>query len=158
MFSGCSALETLDFTSFDTRSMEEMQKIFYNCSALKQLDLRNFNTEKAFAMFGMFKGCGKLTGIIYEKTWKYWYSEDMFEGGTRLKGAVAYDAGKTDITMANPETRYFAKKPNAIRQVRLNGRNAQGIYTLQGKRVNTEFKHLPAGVYIVNGKKIIAVQ
>ena len=133
-----------------------MQKIFYNCSALKQLDLRNFNTEKAFAMSGMFKGCGKLTGIISEKTWECLHSEDMFKGCTQLKGTVAYDPKKTDVTMANPETGYFVKNiPTAVGQVQLNGRNTQGIYTLQGKRVNTDFKHLPAGVYIVNGKKMV---
>ena len=29
------------------------------------------------------------------------------------------------------------------------------IYTLQGVRLNTKFENLPAGVYIVNGKKVL---
>ncbi|WP_232527410.1 ribosomal protein bL12 [Prevotella intermedia] len=32
---------------------------------------------------------------------------------------------------------------------------AKAIYTLQGVRLNTKFENLPAGVYIVNGKKVL---
>ena len=32
---------------------------------------------------------------------------------------------------------------------------AKVIYTLQGVRLNTKFENLPAGVYIVNGKKVL---
>lgn len=79
----------------------------------------------------------------------------MFLGCTALKGAVAYDESKTDATMANPETGYFTKtKPTALLPMLAPAR-ANGIYTLQGKRVSTDRQHLPAGVYIVNGKKVV---
>ena len=32
---------------------------------------------------------------------------------------------------------------------------AQTIYNLQGIRLNTKLENLPAGVYIVNGKKVL---
>ena len=79
----------------------------------------------------------------------------MFEGCLKLKGAVDYDDSKTDVTMANPETGYFSKYPTAIDRNFLKAHKAQGIYTLQGKRVNGSLQHLPAGVYIVNGKKVV---
>ena len=79
----------------------------------------------------------------------------MFEGCLKLKGAVDYDDSKTDVTMANPETGYFSKYPTTIDRNFLKAHKAQGIYTLQGKRVNGSLQHLPAGVYIVNGKKVV---
>ena len=156
MFYQCSALKSIDLKSFNTSNVTNMTSMFADCKALTSLDLRSFDVEKVEQMVHMFSGCKKLSSIVSEKTWQCLYSEDMFKGCTQLKGAVAYDPKKTDVTMANPETGYFVKNiPNAIRQVQLNGRNTQGIYTLQGKRVNTDFKHLPAGVYIVNGKKMV---
>ena len=79
----------------------------------------------------------------------------MFAGCTKLKGAVAYDKYKTDVTMADPETGYFTAKPTTVESVRFGADDAQHIYTLQGKRVRGAWKHLPAGVYVVNGKKTV---
>ena len=156
MFYQCSALKSIDLKSFNTSNVTNMTSMFADCKALTSLDLRSFDVEKVEQMVHMFSGCKKLSSIVSEKTWQCLYSEDMFKGCTQLKGAVAYDPKKTDVTMANPETGYFVKNiPTAVGQVQLNGRNTQGIYTLQGKRVNTDFKHLPAGVYIVNGKKMV---
>jgi len=57
--------------------------------------------------------------------------------------------------MANPETGYFTKtKPTALLPMLAPARE-NGIYTLQGKRVSTDRQHLPAGVYIVNGNKVV---
>ena len=156
MFKGCAALEAIDLTHFNTANVAGMNEMFEGCAALKTLDLRTFNTEKVTVMTGMFKDCAELTDIISEKAWQCEESEDMFKGCVRLKGAVAYDDKKTDVKMANPETGYFVhNKPTALGQVLFNSRNSQGIYTLQGKRVKTAFRHLPAGVYIVNGKKMV---
>jgi bacterial surface protein 26-residue repeat protein (3 repeats) (fragment) len=156
MFYQCSALKSIDLKSFNTSNVTNMTSMFADCKALTSLDLRSFDMEKVEQMVHMFSGCKKLSSIVSDKTWQCLYSEDMFKGCTQLKGAVAYDPKKTDVTMANPETGYFVKNiPTAVGQVQLNGRNTQGIYTLQGKRVNTDFKHLPAGVYIVNGKKMV---
>ena len=156
MFYQCSALKSIDLSNFNTSNVTNMTSMFADCKALTSLDLRSFDVEKVEQMLYMFSGCKKLSSIVSDKTWQCLYSEDMFKGCTQLKGAVAYDPKKTDVTMANPETGYFVKNiPTAVGQVLLNGRNTQGIYTLQGKRVNTDFKHLPAGVYIVNGKKMV---
>ena len=156
MFYQCSALKSIDLSNFNTSNVTNMTSMFADCKALTSLDLRSFDVEKVEQMLYMFSGCKKLSSIVSDKTWQCLYSEDMFKGCTQLKGAVPYDPKKTDVTMANPETGYFVKNiPTAVGQVQLNGRNTQGIYTLQGKRVNTDFKHLPAGVYIVNGKKMV---
>ena len=156
MFWGCSGLATLDLKNFNTSNVTKMKQMFYHCSSLKELDLSNFKTENVTNMTWMFRNCSALTAIYCPNTWQCEKSEDMFKDCTQLQGAVAYDDSKVDVTMANPTTGYFTKtKPTAIEQMFLNAHKAQGIYTLQGKRVNGDFQHHPAGVYIVNGKKVV---
>ena len=103
----------------------------------------------------MFSDCSGLKIILNPNTWRCEESQDMFKGCTQLKGAVKYDESKVDATMANPTTGYFSQKlPSAIGRVVFEDNNATQIYNLQGKRVNTNQRHLPAGFYIVNGKKV----
>ena len=59
--------------------------------------------------------------------------------------------------MANPTTGYFTKKsatgithPTAAEPLK-----RQGIYNLQGVKMQGSLDLLPAGVYIVDGKKIV---
>ncbi len=155
MFAGCSGLTSLDLSNFNTSNVMGMYAMFEGGSALTSLVLSNFNTEKVKNMSRMFLDCSKLATIVSNKTWKSKESQEMFEGCTALKGAVAYDESKTDVTMANPETGYFTQtKPTALLPMLAPAR-ANGIYTLQGKRISTDRQHLPAGVYIVNGKKVV---
>ena len=151
-FSDCSALKSLNLSGFNTSNATTMNYMFSGCSALTSLDLMSFNPEKVKDMRYMFSRCASLTTIYNPYSWKSQLTSNMFKGCKKLKGAVAYDDSKTDVEMANPTTGYFTKtKPTAIEQMFLNAHKAQGIYTLQGKRVSGDFQHLPAGVYIVNG-------
>lgn len=155
MFYRCSALLSLDLKSFNTSNVTTMGYMFYGCASLKTLDLSSFNTEKVTETPWMFASCSLLVKIVNNKTWNCKHSPDMFLACISLKGAVAYDANKTDVTMANPETGYFTKtKPTAVLPVLAPARE-NGIYTLQGKRVSGSFQHLPSSVYIVNGKKVV---
>ena len=155
MFDACYRLTTLDLSNFNTQNVKDMGWMFRDCRGLTALDLSNFNTQNVKNMQEMFSGCAALTTINSNTTWQCPQSADMFVGCTQLKGAVAYDEIDTDATMANPETGYFTAKSTKVESVRFGAEGAQHIYTLQGKRMRGEWKHLPAGVYIVNGKKWI---
>ena len=156
MFSGCSDLTSLDVKNFNTQKVTKMSWMFKGCSGLTSLDLSHFNTRKVSDMSEMFSGCSALTTISSNTAWRrVAKSEDMFAGCWQLKGAVGYDGKKTDAKMANPETGYFTAKPTTVESVRFGADGAQQIYTLQGKRVRGAWKHLPAGVYVVNGKKTV---
>ena len=155
MFKGCSGLTSLDLSHFNTRKVSDMSEMFSGCSGLPSLDLSHFNTQKVTDMHDMFYRCSALTTINSNTAWQCPRSEDMFARCTQLKGAVPYDPNKTDARMANPETGYFTAKPTAVECVRFGADGAQHIYTLQGKRVRGAWKHLPAGVYVVNGKKTV---
>ena len=155
MFYGCSGLTSLDLSHFNTQKVTYMTEMFWGCSGLTSLDLSHFDTQNVFYMSWMFKGCSALTTIYSNTAWQNKLSEDMFAGCTQLKGVVAYDKYKTDAKMANPKTGYFTAKPTAVESVRFGADGVQHIYTLQGKRVHGAWKHLPAGVYVVNGKKTV---
>ena len=156
MFSRCSGLTSLDVSNFNTQNVTNMGSMFSGCSDLTSLEVSNFNTRKVSYMYSMFSGCSALTTISSNTAWRrVAKSENMFAGCWQLKGAVAYDGKKTDAKMANPQTGYFTAKPTAVESVRFGADGVQHIYTLQGKRVRGEWKHLPAGVYVVNGKKTV---
>ena len=155
MFCDCSSLKELNISNFNTSKVTNMGEMFYGCSGLTELNVSNFNTSAVTYMGEMFYGCSGLKTILNPNTWRCEYSQSMFYGCTQLKGAVKYDASKLDVTMANPTTGYFSQKlPSAIGRVAFDDNNATQIYNLQGKRVNANQRHLPAGFYIVNGKKV----
>ena len=155
MFAECAGLTSLNLTKFNTENVTDMSAMFGACASLTTLDLQNFNTAKVKDMRTMFTDCASLTTINCTNTWKEVVSDDMFKGCEKLKGAANYDATKTTAAMANPETGYFTGKTTAVNSVRQGEFGAQSIYTLQGKRVKGAWQHLPAGVYVVNGKKVI---
>ena len=155
MFSDCSGLTSLDLSHFNTQNVTDMNDMFSGCSGLTSLDVSHFNTQNVTRMHSMFFDCSALTTINSNTAWQCPESEGMFARCTQLKGAVPYDENETDVTMANPETGYFTVKSTAVESVRFGVDSAQHIYTLQGKRVRGAWKHLPAGVYVVNGKKTV---
>ena len=160
MFSGCSDLTSLNVSSFNTAKVKYMNFMFCDCSSLTSLDVSNFNTEKVTNMYCMFYNCSALTTIYCNDDWKsdvVQNSVNMFADCTNLKGAVAYDATKTDVTMANPTTGYFTKKdPSGIDAVTVDTPAARrGIYTLNGVRLNTSPDNLPAGIYVIDGRKVV---
>ena len=59
--------------------------------------------------------------------------------------------------MANPTTGYFTKTAaTSIISPTINmTAKTRGIYTMQGMKMQGDFNRLPAGIYIVNGKKVV---
>ena len=107
-FKDCSKLAAIEgLDNLNTSNVTDMKGMFWGCESLISLDLTKFNTEKVTDMSNMFNGCSALTTINCTRAWTCNESTDMFKGCTSLIGAVAYDASKTDVTMANPFTGYF---------------------------------------------------
>ena len=164
MFAGCDNLTSLDLSNFNTENVQNMGYMFWICQNLTSLDLSNFNTENVQYMSYMFRGCQNLTSLnlsnfntenvqymremfsecnslqtIYcNNTWTCSKSWEMFFSCTKLQGAVPYDASKTDVSMANPNTGYFTKKEStgvATATTEANA-NIQAIYSTDGRRLN----------------------
>lgn len=63
MFEGCSGLDTLDLSHFNTRYVRKsgFNYMFNGCSSLSSLDVSNFTTDKpSMQLDGLFKGCSSL--------------------------------------------------------------------------------------------------
>ena len=157
MFSGCSALTTLDLSNFNTEKVTNMSFMFSYCYALTTLDISNFNTEKVTDMSAMFYYCKALTTIYCNYTWTCSSSSEMFNGCTSLVGAVPFDSSKNGVSMANPETGYFTKGgASSVSKINADSDNRPTvIYNLHGVKMHDDLQSLPAGIYIVNGKKVI---
>ena len=149
MFTGCSALLSLDVTNFNTANVTNMSTMFYNCSKLTSLYLTNFNTEKVTSMEGMFSRCKALTTIYASSkfvTTQVSNSSSMFYNCEKLKGEVVVwtKGNATDKTYAKIEGGYFSR---AIPRVKYAdgtltfflasketlGENEYGIYGLGAK-------------------------
>ena len=63
MFDGCSALSSLDLSSFNTERVIDMFFMFYNCSSLTSLDVSSFNTANVMFMNYMFNNCSSLNSL-----------------------------------------------------------------------------------------------
>ena len=117
MFYQCPSLNELDLSYFDTSRVTSMKQMFYNCPNLKKLNLLNFDTSKVTNAEGMFANCKSLTTIYCNDSWSVSTSGVMFGSCESLVGAVAFDSGKTDTSMANPETGYFTKSAGTAQAI-----------------------------------------
>ena len=98
MFSGCSALTSLDVSNFNTQNVEDMSIMFEYCSALSSLDLSKFNTANVKNMEDMFKECRKLSLLDLSNfnTERVKDMSSMFSGCSTLQTIFASDKFVTD--------------------------------------------------------------
>ena len=173
MFSGCSALTTLNLSNFDTQSVTNMTGMFSDCRALTTLDVSNFNTQNVTDMSFMFFNCSAITTLEIAKfdtknvtdmsfmfcsdpalttiyasdkfvTTACEKDENMFAECTNLVGAVSYDENKRGKEMANCTTGYFTDIASKVAE----------SYAVFDEATNTlTFKHdtnKPYGAFALN--------
>ena len=100
MFYGCSALKSLDLTTFNTENVRDMNFMFLKCSALTSLDLKNFNTENVTDMYNMFDGCSDLTSLDLTNfnTTKVTNMSNMFSFCSALTSLDLTNFNTTNVT------------------------------------------------------------
>ena len=173
MFSGCSALTTLNLSNFDTQSVTNMTGMFSDCRALTTLDVSNFNTQNVTDMSFMFFNCSAITTLDIAKfdtknvtdmslmfcsdpalttiyasdkfvTTACEEDENMFKDCANLVGAVPYDENKVGKEMANYTTGYFTDIASKVAE----------SYAVFDEATNTlTFKHdtkKPYGAFALN--------
>ena len=93
MFDGCSDLTSLDLTNFNTTKVTNMSNMFSFCSALTSLDLTNFNTTNVTYMYNMFDGCSALTSLDLTNfsTANVECMQEMFKGCSTLQSIYVSD-------------------------------------------------------------------
>ena len=173
MFSGCSALTTLNLSNFDTQSVTNMTGMFSDCRTLTTLDVSNFNTQNVTDMSFMFFNCSAITTLDVSKfetknvtnmSWMFSNNpalttiyasdkfvttaceedENMFAECVNLVGAVPYDENKVGKEMANYTTGYFTDIASKVAE----------SYAVFDEATNTlTFKHdtkKPYGAFALN--------
>ena len=63
MFSGCSALTSLDISKWNTSNVTNMRDMFSGCSALTSLDISKWNTSNVTDMGGMFEKIDSMQSL-----------------------------------------------------------------------------------------------
>ena len=147
MFSDCRALTTLDVSNFNTQNVTDMSFMFFNCSAITTLDIARFDTKNVTDMSLMFCSDPALTTIYASDkfvTTACEEDENMFAECTNLVGAVPYDENKVGKEMANYTTGYFTDIASKVAE----------SYAVFDEATNTlTFKHdtnKPAGAFALN--------
>ena len=117
-FKDFTNLTTIEgFEYLNTENVTNMTGVFNGCSALTSLDLSSFNTKGVEYVDNIFKNCSNLTTIYASENFAFGSGlkngADMFLGCDKLKGFIEYnkntDKNKTDHTFANYKTGYFTK-------------------------------------------------
>ena len=100
MFYGCSALKSLDLTTFNTENVRDMNFMFLKCSALTSLDLKNFKTARVKHMYYMFSGCSALTSLDLKNfnTENVTDMYNMFDGCSALTSLDLTNFNTTKVT------------------------------------------------------------
>jgi surface protein len=147
MFSDCRALTTLDVSNFNTQNVTDMSFMFFNCSAITTLDIAKFDTKNVTDMSFMFCSDPALTTIYASDkfvTTACEKGQNMFKDCTNLVGAVSYDKNKVGKEMANYTTGYFTDIASKVAE----------SYAVFDEATNTlTFKHdtnKPAGAFALN--------
>lgn len=87
MFEGCTSLESIDFSNFNTSNVTNFGQFLWLCSSLKSLDVSNISTFSATDLTRMFARCSSLTSlnISHFNTELVTGMSEMFEGCSSLK-------------------------------------------------------------------------
>jgi len=89
MFCGCK-FKSINLFSFDTQNVINMNHMFYDCSNLNELDLSSFDTRKVLNMDKMFGNCSNLKCInlsFFDVKNNRNY-KDIFYGCNNLKKSI----------------------------------------------------------------------
>ena len=125
----------LNVSNFNTAKVTTMTFMFADCKALTTLDLTSFNTANVTDMSYMFSGCSSLTTIYSNDAWTCDYTESMFDGCVKLKGAVEYAESNSNETMLNPNTGYFTKKGTTGIAQTAHAATMKAVYSVDGRRL-----------------------
>ncbi|MGN1258236.1 MAG: BspA family leucine-rich repeat surface protein, partial [Candidatus Limisoma sp.] len=128
-FYGCESLEDINLNTVGLWYANYLNDLFNGCKSLKELDLPD-GPYNAKDVSNMFRDCTSLTTIyISNNGWNFRgtpTSDNMFLNCTSLKGAVAYNASKTDLRMANFTTGYLT----SLAEKQIYGVESNGVLTL----------------------------
>ena len=114
MFSGCSGLTSLDVSGFKTDKVRNMNAMFFCCSGLTSLDVSGFKTDNVTSMSYMFYDCSTLTTIYASE--ENWSTDKVTDyGGNMFSGCTKLVGGNGTKYDASHTDKEYARidKPGA---------------------------------------------
>ena len=98
MFSGATAIQSIDLSGLNTAAVTNMAYMFQNCTSLQSLTLTGLNTEKVTSMYQMFQNCSSLQTLDLSmfNTARVGDMRYLFSGCTSL-----INIGLSSFTMSN---------------------------------------------------------
>ena len=181
IFYGCRALTTVTMPQ-STCGFKSIAYAFQGCTALVEIDL---STCKSLVdTNNAFDGCSSLTSVTFPSTIKLekdmfaycpaltlidWSAYEGTEAPTYVAIVDGFDPAPSKVTLIVPEVAYDSFAANtkwakfnlqkaassAIESVKAEKVEVKAVYDLNGRYVGASVEELPAGIYIVNGKKIV---
>ena len=109
-FAGITHLETfIGLENLNTSNVTSMNGMFWQCSALTTLNISSFITQSVTNMANMFAGCSHLTTIRVGSGWStsnVSNSSEMFEGCTSLVGGngTTFNSSHIDASFAHVDS------------------------------------------------------
>ena len=103
MFQGCTSLYSIDFSNIDTSNVKDMSYMFVECSSLKAVDLSSFDTSNVMSFKSMFDECEALTSLDLSTfdTNKVTNMNSMFSGCLSLYSLNFMNLNTTKETFMN---------------------------------------------------------
>ena len=110
LFDGCTQLESVSLSSFNTDRLRNADYLFRSCSALKSVDLANFHCNSVTNMTGMFNECSSLHTLDLTSftTNSLEHTINMFRNCQNLRTIFATNGFRTDHVTEINATSMFA--------------------------------------------------
>ena len=147
MFQNCSALTSLDLSSFDTSKVTYMHTMFRDCSSLISINLSSFDTSNVTNMSCMFENNSALTTLDLSSfdTSKV---IDMYNLFYNCKSLISLDLSSFDTS--NAISMYSMFYGTYLHQAIARTQSDADKYNATS---NTTFKFYPGKVSVMNSRK-----
>ena len=148
MFQGCKDITEIDFSNFDSSSVNDMSYMFDSCESLISINFKNFITSRVTIMSCMFRNCKSLISLDLSgfNTNNNEYTNKMFQGCESL----------TNLDLSIFETskviHFTSMFDGCINLQYLNINNSKAK---SGSKLDDIFKNIPLNiVYCIKDEKL----
>lgn len=106
MFMGCSKLNGLQLSHWNTSNVTDMSYMFMGCNKLEALDVSNWDTSKVTGMYRMFGWCHALTSLDLSG-WDVSSVLDMQQMFTQCTSLVSLNLSNWDVSSLEKPLKMF---------------------------------------------------
>ena len=98
LFSGCTAMKTVDLSGLNSTGVTDMSYLFTDCASLTSVDVTGLDTSAVTTMYFMFSKCKKLAEIIGYENWDTGSLQVMRQMFNYVQSMETIDLSKWDLS------------------------------------------------------------